>query len=129
MITEIQSLMEKRMEKLGVNRKKIERLPNTLEEGITEIAYLRALEDMARRRMNILFRLWRATSDHAIALERERLKLEKLYIPITHCKISHKVQDQHISSRSREEILETWKGLSQEEIDKMIAQIEKMQSR
>lgn len=110
------------MSELGVGtRPKPEKLPNTLEEGIAEIAYLRAIENMARRRQRILFRLWSSTSDYISTLEKERLCLERLYIPITHCKLRKTP-----IVKSREELLGSWKGKSQEEIDKLIAELEAM---
>lgn len=121
-----QSIMERRMEALGAYRRKPEKLPNTLDEGLAEIAYLKAIESSVRRRQGILLRLVDATRRHIIDLEYERLQLEKLYIPVTHCKFPTKAPVQHIRPKSRDEVLESWKSKSQEEIEKMIAELENL---
>uniref|UniRef100_A0A6M3LHI4 Uncharacterized protein n=1 Tax=viral metagenome TaxID=1070528 RepID=A0A6M3LHI4_9ZZZZ len=119
------SIMERRMEALGINRKpKTEQLLNTLEERAIEISYLRQLENAARRRMSILYKIHQATYDHVLELEKQRHKLERLFIPITHVGFRHREVPQYVSSRSKDEILKTWQGLPQAEIDKLIAQLE-----
>jgi hypothetical protein len=123
-----QSIMEKKMDKLGMgSRRKLSRLPNTLDEGIIEIAYLRALENMSRRRLRILDKIRGATTDNIEALEKERLSLERLFIPITHLPTVKDLAKQTVTPRkSREEVLSSWKGKSQAEIDELIKQLEMM---
>jgi hypothetical protein len=113
------------MEALGVNRKpKVEKLPNTLDEGIIEISYLRQLENAARKRMAILYKLHQSVYDHVLELEKQRLRLERLFIPVTHINLKHRETTQYVSPKSREEILLSWKGLPQAEVEKLIQQLE-----
>jgi hypothetical protein len=120
-----QSIMERRMEALGVNRKpKVEKLPNTLDEGIIEISYLRQLENAARKRMSILYKLHQSVYDHVLELEKQRLLLERLFIPVTHISLKRRETAQYVSPKSREEILNSWKGLPQAEVEKLLKQLE-----
>lgn len=127
-MSEHNSIMEKQMEKLGVGKRKVERLPNTLDEGIAEIAYLRALENMSRRKLSILYRLHQATFDHIVALESERHKLEKLYVPVTHIptRKPDTLHKQYVSPKTKAELMETWKGLTDAELQKKIEDLEKL---
>lgn len=119
------SIMERRMEALGVNRRpKVEKLPNTLDEGIIEISYLRQLENAARKRMSILYKLHQSVHDHVLELEKQRLRLERLFIPVTHINLKRRETTQYVSPKSREEILASWKGLPQAEVEKLIQQLE-----
>jgi hypothetical protein len=117
--------MEVNMAKLGYPpHTKPSRQPNTLEEGIHEIAYLHAVEAAERRRLGILLKIYNATYEHIHRLERERLSLEKVYIPVAVVKPSRADSVQKIAPKSREDILASWEGKSQDQIDKMIAELE-----
>lgn len=119
------SIMERKMEELGVGRRpKAEKLPNTLEEGVMEIAYLRGLEIAGRRRMSILHKIYMSTYDHVVDLERQRHKLEKLFVPVTKVQYEPKAPAQYVSPKTKAEILKTWEGMPAEKIKKLIAQLE-----
>ncbi len=119
------SIMEANMSCLGYPpRTKPSCQPQTLEEGIFEISYLRAVEAAERRRLAILLRIYNATYEHVHKLERERLFLEKVYIPVVRLPSIRHTPTQITHSKSREEILTSWEGKSQDQIDRMIAELE-----
>ena len=119
------SLMEENMSRLGYPpHTKPSRQPNTLEEGIHEISYLQKLETAERRRLAILLKIYNATYEHIHRLEKERLSLQKIYIPVSVVKPSRVDSIQKIALKSREDILASWEGKSQDQIDKMIAELE-----
>jgi hypothetical protein len=123
------SIMEKRIEALGVNRRpKTEHLPNTLEEGALEISYLRQLENAARQRMAAIYKTYQSTYDEVLELEKQRHKLERLFIPVTHVGLKPRAAIQYVSPKSREEILNSWKGLPQAEVEKLIKQLEELET-
>jgi hypothetical protein len=120
------SLMEKRMEKL-FPRHKPDRKPNTLDDGLAEIAYLKAIESMARRRLSILLKVQQSTAMHIADLEAQRHKLERLYVPVTHCAPVRHSPTQKTSPKSREEILKSWEGMPEAEVNRLIKMLEEMQ--
>jgi len=117
--------MESAMAKLGYPpHTKPSRQPQTLEEGIHEIAYLRSLEAAERRRLSVLLKIVNATHEHVNKLERERLSLESVYIPVE--KLPAFRQSVTQIPKTREEILASWETKSQSQIDKLIAELEAM---
>jgi hypothetical protein len=122
----MQSLMEKRMERL-LSSPKPDHKPNTLDEGLAEIAYLKAIESMARHRLGILLKIQQSTALHVADLEAQRHKLERLYVPVTHCAPVRSQASQKASPKSREEILKSWEGMPQAECDRLIKMLEDLQ--
>ena len=119
------SIMEVNMSRLGYPpRTKPSRQPQTLEEGIHEITYLQKLETAERRRLAILLRIYNSVYEHVRKLEKERISLEKVYIPIVKVPTARADVTQKITLKSREDLVASWEGKSQAEIDKMIADLE-----
>lgn len=121
------SLMEEQMSRLGYPpRTKPSRQPQTLEEGLIEIGYLKALETVEHRRAHILIKILNASIEYCHKLEKERHSLEKTYVRVEKLPGAKQSSAQTISPKNREEIIETWKDKSQSEIDKMIADLERL---
>ena len=120
-----QSIMEQRMSKLGYPPiTKPSRQPSSLEEGLIEISYLKALEAVEHRRQHILLKIFNASVTYGQALAKERHSLEKVYIRVEKLPSTRREPTQIVSPKSHEEILEDWKDKSQSEIDKMISDLE-----
>ena len=120
-----QSIMEEKMSRLGwPSRTRPSRQPSSLEEGLIEISYLKALEAVEHRRQHILTKILNASVTYAVALQKERHSLEKVYIRVEKIPSTRRESTQLVSPKSHEEIIEDWKDKSQEEIDKMISDLE-----
>jgi len=122
------SLMEKRMEKLGIGSlKRVTRVRSTKEADQAEIVYLRAVENQARHRMSILSRIYQSTAEHVAFLEKQRLQLEALYAPTVVCAPIRHSSTQKAQPKSREEVLKSWEGMPEAEVERLIKLLEEMQ--
>lgn len=120
-----QSIMEQKMSRLGwPSRTRPSRQPPNLENGLIEIGYLKALEAVEHKRQHILTKILNASVTYGLALQKERHSLEKIYVRVEKLPTIRREPVQTINPKSHEEIMEEWKDKSQEEIDKMISDLE-----
>jgi hypothetical protein len=117
--------MEQRMALLGYpsKTKPEKKEPASLEAGLIEIGYLKALEAVERKRQHTLLKVFNASVAYAQALQKERLSLERNYVRVEKLPSLRHEPVQTIQF-SREEVLDSWEDKSQAQIDKMIADLE-----